>query len=93
VAEGIETALAASQLSGRPAWACLSAHGMESLQLHHPVRDVLIAADNDANEAGQNAARALARRLLAAGLVARMRWPDVPGTDWLDVLNSLGVQP
>src|SRR5690606_22113658 len=60
VAEGIETALAASHLSGRPAWACLSAHGMESLQLPHPVCDVLIAADNDANRAGQNAARALA---------------------------------
>lgn len=93
VAEGIETALAASHLSGRPAWACLSAHGMESLQLHHPVCDVLIAADNDANEAGQSAARALARRLLTAGRVVRMKWPDAPGTDWLDVLNSQGGQP
>lgn len=93
VAEGIETALAASQLSCRPAWACLSAHGMESLGVSHPICDVLIAADNDANGAGQNAARTLARRLLADGLVVRMKWPDEPGTDWLDVLSSEGVQP
>ena len=91
VTEGIETALAAAQLSGRPAWACLSAHGMESVQIIPSVRDVLIAADHDANRAGQNAARALARRLFQnKEIIVRMVWPDRPGTDWLDVLNSAG---
>lgn len=90
VAEGIETALAAGILSGRPAWACLSANGLKSLRLRPPVRDVLIAADNDENNAGQSAARILAAILIGGGFVARMEWPNKPGSDWLDVLNSDG---
>jgi hypothetical protein len=87
VAEGIETALSAHLLTGRPAWACLSTSGMMTLELPAQVQDVLIAADHDANGAGEQAARKLARRLLAQGRVVRVAMPDQPGDDWNAVLQ------
>lgn len=83
VAEGIETALAAHIITGRPAWAALSAGGLAAIELPEVTRDVLIAADAD--EAGERAAHALAARLVSEGRVARMAAPT-SGGDWLDVL-------
>lgn len=91
LAEGIETALAASLLFDLPAWACLSAGGLEAVQLPETLRNVLIAADHDANGVGQRAAETLARRLAAEGRRVRIALPDEPGTDFCNVLNAREV--
>lgn len=85
VAEGIETAVAAGLLFDLPAWACISAGGLEAVVLPASVRRVLIAADNDASGTGQHAAQTLAQRLSAEGRRVRIATPDRIG-DFNDVL-------
>lgn len=84
--EGVETALAVREATGWPVWACVSAGGLAAVVLPAGVREVVIAADHD--KAGLEAARKLARRLLAEGRKVRLATPPVPGADWLDVLND-----
>lgn len=47
IAEGVETALAAMQLTGVPCWACLGAARMASVAIPESVRRLHIFADND----------------------------------------------
>jgi hypothetical protein len=47
VAEGVETALAAMELTGIPTWACLGAGRMASVAVPTGVRRLHIFADND----------------------------------------------
>lgn len=82
--EGVETSLAVHQLVGWPAWGCVSAGGLERVQLPAEAREVVIAADHD--RAGLEAARKLARRLLSEGRKVRMAVPPREGQDWLDVV-------
>lgn len=84
LAEGIETALAVREATGWPCWACVSAIGLEQVQLPREVREVVIAADHDS--AGLEAANALARRLLSEGRRVRLATPPREGTDWLDAI-------
>lgn len=88
VAEGIETALSATQATEMPAWAALSTSGMRALALPSIVRRIIILADNDENGAGERAARAAAQRWLAEGRRVRIALPPVPGTDIVDVLTG-----
>jgi putative DNA primase/helicase len=60
IAEGIETALAVMQSTGRAAWAALSTSGKRTLELPAGRRDLVITADGDA--AGEAAATDAARR-------------------------------
>lgn len=83
VAEGVETALAVREATGLPAWAAVSAGGLEAWEPPPGVGEVLIAADGD--ERGVEAGKKLAKRLLALGIAARLAVPP-DGTDWLDVL-------
>jgi hypothetical protein len=85
VAEGIETAIAASTLFGVPTWAGVSAHGLASFIPPPNVRNVYIFADNDASKTGQKAAAQLAERLARQGFVARIHIPPTIG-DWADEL-------
>jgi phage/plasmid primase-like uncharacterized protein len=86
LAEGIETALAASVLFGMPAWSCLTAGGLEAVQLPPAIHSVLIAADNDTRGTGQRAADMLAQRLLAEGRAVRVAIPNRAGCDFNDIL-------
>jgi hypothetical protein len=86
IGEGIETCLAAMQATAQPAWAALSTSGLVALRLPAIVRAVIILADNDANGAGERAARVAARRWLAEGRRVRVAMPPEPGTDMADVL-------
>lgn len=85
VAEGIETAIAAAELLGLPAWAATSAGNLgDALALPPEVREVTIAADND--PPGRRAAKAAAARWRAEGRAVRVAMPDKPGADFNDVL-------
>ena len=63
VAEGIETACAATQMFDIPTWACVSSTILESFEPPDNVRKVVIFADNDNNYVGQSAAYRLAKKL------------------------------
>ena len=88
IGEGIETCLAAMQATGLPAWAALSTSGLVALVLPPlPLAaTVVILADNDANGAGERAARKAAARWLAEGRTVRIAMPQEPGADFNDVL-------
>jgi len=84
--EGIETALSAGRLAGLPAWAALSAGNMAAVKLPDSIREVMIAADNDAP--GLRAAWAAADAFTAQGRTASVMTPDLPGGDFNDVLRA-----
>ena len=87
VAEGIETALAAAELLGLPAWAATSAGNLgDAMALPPEVREVTIAADND--PPGRRAAKNAAARWRAEGRAVRVAMPDKPGADFNDVLRE-----
>ncbi len=88
VCEGIETAFAARYVSGVPVWACGSAHGIESLVLPDGIRELVVIADNDANQTGLKAARALQRRYMRQLDSFKIWQPDSTGADALDVLAA-----
>ena len=85
--EGIETGLAVHQATGWPVWSCVSAVGLERVQLPAEVLEVVIAADHD--KAGLEAANGLARRLLAESRKVRLATPPREGMDWLDVVGGV----
>jgi hypothetical protein len=82
VAEGVETALSASQALGLPALATLGASNFRSLTLPAAVRCVIIAPDRDPAGVGERAARALAQRLIREGRDLFLAWPPGTAKDW-----------
>ena len=86
VAEGIETACAATQLFGVPTWAAFSASMLEAFSPPQDIKKIIIFSDNDVNFTGQNAAFSLARRLKLQGVDVEVQIPEKPDTDWADYL-------
>ena len=85
IAEGIETALAATARFGVPVWAALNATMLGKWQPPGNVRQVVVFGDNDRTFTGQAVAYALARRLAAQkGLAVEVRIPGRVDTDWAD---------
>ena len=84
VAEGIETALAATTIFGIPTWAALSADGVRRWQWPVGIDRVTIFAD--AGEAGMQAAAVLADRLNIAGIANAIVAP-LHGDDFNDDLR------
>lgn len=87
IAEGIETALAASIRFGIPVWSCVTAHGIETFEPPAGVKRITIFADNDASFTGQKAAYTAAFRLVQQGFDVEVKVPAAIG-DWLDVLQG-----
>ena len=92
VAEGIETALAASELFEVPVWSCVSTTGIESFEPPEGAEHIVIFADNDENFAGQAAAYRAAHRLALKGIEVEVCIPPTVG-DWLDELNRRRPPP
>ena len=84
VAEGIETALAYTALTGTPSWAALSAAGLGHAPLPDGLRELVVAADFDGP--GLVAAEQLERRAAANRIAVRIALPPRYRTDWADVL-------
>jgi len=84
IAEGIETAIAASMLFDVPVWTALNTSLLKSFTPPDQVKRLIIFGDNDRNYAGQAAAYGLAHRLHGR-VDIEVRFPDQPG-DWNDVL-------
>lgn len=91
VTEGIETGLAAIQLTGGlPAWATGSAQCMEAVDIPDHVTEVLIYGDTDRSFTGQAAAYHLAKRMKAKKKIVSVLLPNADpdqDCDWLDVIN------
>lgn len=88
IAEGIETAMSASQLFDVPVWAALSAGAMIKWEPPPTAKSIIIFGDADAGYAGQAAAYTLAQKLSARGLHIEVRLPPDIGSDWNDVVMS-----
>jgi len=87
--EGIESAIAAFELTKNPCWATISAGGMESFQPPEHIKTVLIIGDNDASYTGQKAAYTLANRLVVKNkLEVSVHVPTSTGQDILDQFNA-----
>jgi putative DNA primase/helicase len=84
IAEGIETALAASAIFEMPVWAAINANILAKWSPPDGVTDVAIFGDHDKKFGGQAAAYQLAHRLAVKGLSVTVNIPQIPGTDWLD---------
>jgi putative DNA primase/helicase len=81
VAEGVETALSASDAIGLPVWALLSADNLSRFEPPAQVRRLVVAMDNDA--AGATAFEALSARLSISIAIDKATPPDGAG-DWND---------
>ncbi len=81
VGEGVETMLTASDVFGVPACAALSADNLARLIITHPLRRLIIAADNDG--AGMRAAESLRARMTSSTRVEIEAAP-LGFNDWND---------
>lgn len=84
IAEGIETAIAASMIFRVPVWAALNTSLLKAWKPPEIARKVLIFADHDQNYAGHAAAYTLAHKLHGK-VEVNVKMPPEPG-DWNDEL-------
>lgn len=85
VGEGVETCLAAHELTGKPVWCAMSARGLENIKVPESILKVQILVDNDLSGAGLLAAEKLKTRLEEEGRVVELAIPAKTG-DWNDYL-------
>lgn len=83
IAEGIETALAATCAAGVPTVAAYCADNLARWRWPAAVRRLVVFADAD--PAGIKAADELVARAVRGGLQAQALAPSLPGADWADV--------
>jgi putative DNA primase/helicase len=91
IAEGIETAIAATQLFSIPTWSALNSVVLEKFRPPKGIKQVYIFGDNDANFTGQKATYTLANKLCNQDLIVHVDIPDISGNDWADVLAASGM--
>jgi putative DNA primase/helicase len=87
VAEGLATALSASEHFQLPTWALMSTRNLIGWSTPEGVRWVLIAADRGPD--GERSAAMLAARLRRQGLKADIWLPPEPHGDWNDAARAL----
>lgn len=85
IAEGIETAMAASARFDVPVWSAINATMLAKWLPPDGCEEVVIFGDHDASYAGHAAAYRLAHRLAARKIPVSVQIPPIPGEDWADV--------
>ncbi len=85
IAEGVEDALAASQLSGIACWACLGAARMDRVAIPREVGELHVFADDD--DPGRGAAERTADRHRQLGRRVVLRFPPPSFKDWGEVVQ------
>lgn len=83
-AEGIENAMAATQLTGIPCWATLGTERFARVTLPPSVRRLILLLDNDSG--GRRAEKLARDALVGANVELEARYPEGAGIDWNDVL-------
>ncbi len=88
IAEGIETAMSFTQMSGEgvPCWASLGATYLPAVKFPDAVHAVIIAADND--DACRKSATMAACAYKQQGLPVQISYPDAPFEDYNDLLRA-----
>jgi len=86
IAEGVETAIACTQIFDIPTWACISNTIMEGFIVPEGIRKVIICGDADAHFVGQLSAYKLANRLYKEDFLVEVRIPEIIPSDWCDTL-------
>jgi hypothetical protein len=84
LAEGVETALSAQQLTGVPTWACLGASRMHRVAIPDHVRELHLFGDND--DPGRDAVHRTACESPQRRVV--LRFPPHNFKDWNDFAKS-----
>jgi putative DNA primase/helicase len=87
IAEGVETALSAMQITGIPCLACIGAARMHRVVIPPSIRELHIFGDND--EAGHAAAERTAG--VHAKRNVQLRYPPNDHKDWNDFLQAGGT--
>ena len=83
LAEGVETALSATKLFDVPVWAACGLR-FDKITLPGCVKSVVIFADHD--EPGLDHAHTSKRHFEQLGYLVSLRFPEISGADWNDVL-------
>lgn len=83
-AEGIETAMAATVLTGIPCWATLGTERFARVALPSSVKHLVLFLDND--PAGRRAETLARKAQRDTPVEIAVRYPDTTGADWNDVL-------
>ena len=86
LAEGIETALAATLLHGFPVWAVLGNERFGMVAIPRHVERLVILADNDAG--GKRAAALALAGQQHSGRTIEVMWPPASHNDWSDVWQA-----
>lgn len=86
IAEGIETALAASWLYDVPTWAALSAENLKAFEFPDDLKHLTIFADR--GKAGEDAAATLKARAETIGIAAEIILPESDDDFNTDVING-----
>ncbi|WP_018079358.1 DUF7146 domain-containing protein [Thiobacillus denitrificans] len=90
ISEGIETALAVTELFDIPCWAAINATLLGGFEPPAETQWLMVFADKDVSQAGERAADTLWEKMLDRGIRFTVHYPpiDVPegekGVDWLD---------
>lgn len=84
LAEGVETALAVTEMYGLPCWATATAAMLESFEPPEGVSRVTVFGDNDENFAGQKSAYVAANKLALRGVAVDVCIPHQRGSDFAD---------
>lgn len=84
IAEGIETALAASIKFGIPVWAAINSTMMKKWEPPVIAKEIVVFGDNDPKFGGAAAAYTLAHRLAVKGRAVSVQIPQTRGHDWAD---------
>jgi putative DNA primase/helicase len=84
LAEGVETAMAATLLTGIPCWATLGTERFGRIALPPAARRLILFLDND--RGGHRAGKLALEALGSSGMVIEIRRPESRGADWNDVL-------